>query len=94
MVDKTYIRNRRVRSTIKLAEQFKTDPNKEMRLNHQECVYCFYTIAIAGQAFTRYTCEECGKEDRHHNTNVPKVCMDCAKKMDLCHQCGAEIEMK
>jgi len=94
MIDKTYIRNRRIRSAKIFADQLKTDPEQEQRQKKQECVLCYYTISIAGQGFTNYTCLGCKGVFSHSNTHVPALCFECAKKSDLCVQCGAELEIQ
>jgi hypothetical protein len=65
-----------------------TDPRQKERLARHECKACYYTVRFTGQAFTRYTCKMCGKEDMHHNTGVPMLCANCADKNVLCAQCG------
>lgn len=47
--------------------------------------------SIAGQAFTKFTCRECGEEVRHHNTAVPKVCYRCSNKLSTCRRCGRKV---
>ena len=81
----------RVKSTLNLAGNYTLDPDHDNRMTLQECLCCYYSISIAGQAFTSYICGVCGKEKNHANTNVPKVCMECAKEYKLCHQCGSDI---
>jgi hypothetical protein len=92
--NETYFRNRRVKSTLTLAESLLHDPEKERRLAEQRCILCYYTIRISGQAFTAYKCGECSTEFMHHNTSVPKLCLECARKLNLCAECAAEIEFR
>ena len=46
---------------------------------------------IAGQGFTKWICQKCGKEFIHHNTNTPKVCKTCSEQYKLCEECGCEV---
>lgn len=82
----------RVRSALELAEKLSTDPQRARRLQRQECVPCFYTQRMAGQAFTGYTCALCASEQQYHNTAVPKLCPTCATANGLCVRCGADME--
>lgn len=68
------------------------DPSKKERLKMQFCRYCFYKENFAGSAFTEYVCEICKKHSMWHNTNIPDLCMECAKDNNLCAQCGAEMD--
>jgi hypothetical protein len=70
------------------------DARMESRQRDQECKYCFYFRrgGMAGQAFTEWNCAVCGGEQMHPNTACPKVCKDCSKKLELCTQCGADLE--
>ncbi len=68
-------------------EDLATDPRLKDRLARHECKACHYQIRITGQAFSAYTCQMCGKEDKHHNTGVPKLCDNCADKSILCAHC-------
>ena len=36
---------------------------------------------LAGQAFTNFTCLECGQEWSHPNTNTPLFCNPCEKDL-------------
>lgn len=71
------------------------DPDKKKRLEKQECKVCFYqTSRIAGQSFTSTECSICDKEITHGNTDVDRLCQECAKAANLCKHCGADIEYK
>jgi ribosomal protein S27E len=60
---------------------------------YHECLECFHKArnTIAGQAFTSYTCEECGTEAMHPNTNKPVVCDECAKRLVICKRCKTSL---
>ena len=85
---------RRVEHIHRLSIKFKEDADKKIRLQYGYCIFCWYSESLAGQAFTEYTCAVCGKEGRHPNTNVPKICIDCSKKHKLCVECGADIALR
>lgn len=59
-----------------------------------ECEDCKCKNIIAGQAFTKYTCQECDQEFMHHHTAVPKVCKECSEEYNLCERCGKYIGIK
>ena len=42
---------------------------------------------LSGQGFTSYECAICGKMFEHCNTNVPKICPECAEKLNVCQRC-------
>lgn len=56
-----------------------------------ECMRCMMDKGIAGQAFTKFTCEKCGKEAYHHNTNTPRFCDKCSEKYNICERCGEKL---
>ena len=85
----------RVASRVALALDLAGDGQREKRVAARQCRGCFYLDSgLAGQAFTKWTCGLCGKEDMHHNTNTPKLCMECSQAFDLCAMCGGDIEMR
>ena len=57
-----------------------------------KCLICKGRNVMAGQAFTKYTCNICKGEFWHHNTDIPKVCPLCAEVNGLCVCCGSEIK--
>ncbi len=85
---------RHIDKTIDLVEKYENDPENKLREKEQKCRVCYYENYLAGQAFTKYKCIFCKEEYNHHNTHVPRLCMKCAKKYNICVQCGAEINVK
>lgn len=71
-----------------------TDPQKDDRTSKHFCKYCYYKRALAGQAFTNRQCAMCPTDIVWGNTNVPILCVPCAKKLKLCAQCGGDIDGK
>lgn len=69
------------------------DRDKKTRLERLVCRTCFYINSggMAGQAFTRWKCAACEKETMHPNTATPKLCDPCAKTLELCARCAADI---
>ena len=47
---------------------------------------------FSGQGFTDFTCALCGREDTWANTNTPKFCHECSKRLNLCQRCGKIME--
>ncbi len=86
--------SRRIENTLRLAENYRNDPERVERLKLQECIVCYYNVRITGQAFTQWHCVLCNKEGMHHNTGIPTLCKDCAEKEGLCKQCGATLHIK
>lgn len=46
---------------------------------------------LSGQAFRDFTCQLCGRTDTWHNTNIPKFCHECSKRLNMCQRCGGEL---
>jgi hypothetical protein len=86
----------RADSFLAKGESYRMDVHKESRLKHQSCRYCYYIRGdrIVGQAFTTYKCGICKQDNSWHNTGIPVLCPECAKKNNLCISCGADIELK
>ena len=79
--------------TQRLAE-LASDTDHARRTAQQRCRWCWYVNrhAIAGQGFTRYTCQHCAYESMHETTQVPILCRPCAVTLAVCQQCGAPME--
>lgn len=90
----TRMRSYKVEGTLKLAKRFKEDPDKKHRLASCKCLVCYYSETLAGQGFTQYTCRVCNKEELHHNTNTPELCLKCAQEKNLCRDCCAYLDGK
>lgn len=56
------------------------------KMEHDKC--------CSGQAFTKYACEKCGKEQYWHNTDTPSICEECSEKYNICERCGQPITRK
>jgi ribosomal protein S27E len=86
---------RYIESTIKLAEDFKTDPNKSERVAACLCKLCYYRGGgWAGQAFTYRDCMRCHIEQAYSSTNTDVLCKECAQISKLCKHCGGDMETK
>ena len=55
------------------------------------CDNCLMDKGLAGQGFTKYVCEICGQEGFWHNTNTPKICPDCSRRLCVCEKCGKDL---
>ncbi len=85
---------RRIKAQKEWLNSITNDPKEKQRIEKQQCVVCYYTIQICGQGFTKYTCQNCSHDQIWHNTRIPRLCDPCAKKNDLCQNCGADINLK
>lgn len=58
------------------------------------CKKCYWEEKgmFSGQGFTDFTCALCGREDTWANTNTPKFCHECSKRLNLCQRCGKIME--
>lgn len=59
-------------------------------MNH--CKDCKKLSLAAGQAFTRYICPHCLKEQMHSNTATPRLCRECSISLNRCQRCIKEIK--
>lgn len=91
----TSIAQEQIERTTQRLERLRADANKDERLKRQVCPRCFYLSArMCGQAFTAYNCGWCGGEFCWANTCVPRFCKNCAKKLGICIDCGADVNLK
>lgn len=58
------------------------------------CKKCYWEQKgmLSGQGFTKFTCAICGKEYEYCNTNVPKICYDCSRKLNICERCLEKLD--
>lgn len=91
----TYYQLNRYNSLRTQIEKYIADIEKKERLEKQKCPVCYYLDrgALAGQAFTEYTCRSCGQKLMHPNTNVDALCIVCAKRHLLCVHCGSDLDL-
>jgi len=82
------------KSRIEHLHKILADPDRENRIENQECVLCHYDSKIGGAAMTQSTCGICETETHSSNTNIDRLCKECAKNHRLCKHCGADIEYK
>lgn len=85
---------RRVKGWIEQAEKANNDPGKTDRLKKQECIACYYSSRVGGQAITEQDCMCCGETQTYSSTATDVLCMDCARAHDLCKRCGGDIKMR
>lgn len=84
----------RVDSTLKLAEQLRTDPEKAARQEASLCKACYYFTQMGGAAMTNRECAGCGKDQMYGSTATDTLCLDCANTHSLCKRCGGDQEMR
>ena len=56
------------------------------------CDRCKSEPLAAGQLFTKWECNSCGKKDEHHNTETPTICRDCSLDNEYCQRCVGKLE--
>ncbi len=80
-------------SRYRILQTYEADTKRHDRINTQWCKCCTYLDShLAGQAFTNFTCKQCGKEYTHPNTDVNMYCYECAVKLDICKHCGSPMD--
>ena len=94
VMNATHFAKSRVNSTILMASKFQCDSSRELRLQGQLCIACFYSDRIGGAAMTDSTCGLCDFVMHFSNTDINVLCNDCAIEHDLCAHCGGDIDMK
>lgn len=83
----------KVKDLCDIAKNITTDNLKIERLKRHECRACFYTSRFGGAAVTIRSCMSCGKDEEYGSTATDVLCLDCAKKHNLCKHCGGDINM-
>lgn len=74
---------------------FDADEKKVERLEKQQCKVCFYMAGrLGGAAMTKARCGLCDNVKMFSSTCVDILCIECAKKNNLCVHCGGDIDMK
>ena len=71
------------------------DNSRKHRLEEGLCKYCYYIMkggTFAGQMITHANCRECRKEMVFPTTMTDALCLECAKKLNLCKHCGATMD--
>ena len=94
LISSTSLSKRRVEAALKLAEQFREDPQKAERLTACLCIPCFYSSSWGGAAITQEPCMCCGAVQMYGSTNTDALCMDCAQEAHLCKHCGGDVELR
>ncbi len=83
----------RWRELTRRFQAYSEDPQATSRQHAGTCRTCLYLDAgLAGQAFTQYACEGCHRTALWHNTNVPRLCLACARYHGVCQRCGGSID--
>jgi len=79
---------------IDTAQKLTTDSEREQREKQHLCTSCYYIPRVSGSAVSSRPCMGCSVVIQHGSTNVPELCLDCAKKYELCRQCGGDIKLR
>ncbi len=95
ITDATYRMAQIIKRAVILAGQYDLDVEREDRHEKQLCPVCYYNPSrIGGAAVTTGVCGLCEAEKTFGNTCVDALCIDCAKKHNLCLHCGGDIDCK
>lgn len=84
----------RCESMERTAEKMKKDPDKNKRMEKQQCVVCFYITRVHLNAFYQSKCGICDSKILSSNSDVGVLCKTCAVENELCLTCGADIDLK
>ena len=94
MNQRTYWKKDDYNQIIRRALDVAHDPLKSERLGMKQCVVCFYSNGMEGQAFTYKNCESCGVKCEYSTTDTNDLCGECAIKFGACAKCGCSIDLK
>lgn len=83
-----------IKDILKLADDIQNDTQRKQRLEKQNCKRCFYQSRLGGAAMTEQPCMCCSKNEMYGSTATDVLCLECAKKHDLCKHCGGDLEMR
>lgn len=83
-----------VQHYIAIAEKITSDIERSTREKNQQCLSCYYIPRVSGSAVSSRPCMGCSVNIQHGSTSVPELCLDCAKKYELCRQCGGDIKLR
>ena len=76
---------------IKRWKDYENDIKKDYREKKHLCRECCYLKSwIGGAVMTTSKCELCGREIINTSTNTDKVCVKCAKELNICRHCGGK----
>lgn len=81
-------------SVDRVAAYLIDDIGYTQRTAESVCQWCWYRQKgrVSGQAFTEYTCANCGEIQSWPNTGVPQLCDFCATKHRLCKECCGTVD--
>lgn len=87
---------RHVRDIAARLGRYEADAEKDVRLGDKKhlCRYCYYyaTSRIGGSAVTSSECSLCDNTLHSGNTCIDLLCLECAKRNNLCQHCGADTK--
>jgi hypothetical protein len=84
-----------VAASLERARRLASDEDREKRLNVLLCPYCYYAPAtLHGAAMTYTNCRCCDGQIISGSTHTDEFCPACAKKHNMCKECGADLDLK
>lgn len=93
IIDQTFKNIRKQEHYLEISEKLKDDPDKDQRLNSQQCTTCYYTPCMGGSALTESICRICQSSIVNASTMVDVLCIECARQRNLCVLCGGDINL-
>lgn len=75
-------------------ERWILDPDRDARRAAGACVVCYYGRGrVGGAAMTTANCRVCNVKMQFGSTAVDGLCQSCARRLNLCKQCGSDREL-
>ena len=89
----TRMNHYRVEDSRKFIDRIDNDPEKEKRIDLQNCKVCHYESGrMAFQAFTDVNCGFCNVDMTFVSSLTDELCKRCAIMNEACKHCGGEMD--
>lgn len=95
MSNATHFSKRYTEEVIEEARNIENDTQRAERKAQSLCKACFYRGGrVGGATLTSQPCMSCGEIQHYGSTATDALCLECAKKHELCKQCGGDRELR